>query len=211
MHALRKTNQDLVFVDSTIWLAVLLLGFSMFAAYRSYVAGSRAGFIAVGFLLLCGFLFWRKEIVTFDAGRQQAEWTRRRAFSVTSGTVPFSEITGIGMETTMAGSRGELSYRLTILTRDKPVPMSDVYNGNQGHYESIRQEILAFLKLDAGAATSSQDVGQAGIDDEASVVSLLQQGRRIDAIELVRSRQKISLTEATNRVAHVLEKMKVTQ
>ena len=103
MHALRKTNQDLVFVDSTIWLAILLLGFSIFAAYRSYVAGSRAGFIAVGFLLLCGFLFWRKEIVTFDAGRQQAEWMRRRAFSVASGVVPFSEITGIGILVFMVG------------------------------------------------------------------------------------------------------------
>jgi hypothetical protein len=211
MHALRKTNQDLVFVDSTIWLAILLLGLSVFAAYRSYIQGSRAGFVAVGFLLLCGFLFWRKEIVTFDAGRQQAEWTRRRAFSVASGTVPFSEITGIGMETT-SGSRGELAYRLTILTRDKPVPMSDVYNGNRSHYESIRQEILAFLHLDSEPAKSVQGDDQfGGVDDEASVVSLLKQGRRIDAIELVRSTQKLGLTEATQRVAQILERMKTTQ
>ena len=211
MHALRKTNQDLVFVDSTIWLAILLLGLSVFAAYRSYIQGSRAGFIAVGFLLLCGFLFWRKEIVTFDAGGQQAEWTRRRAFSVASGTVPFSEITGIGMETT-SGSRGELAYRLTILTRDKPVPMSDVYNGNRSHYESIRQEILAFLHLDSEPAKSVQGDDQfGGVDDEASVVSLLKQGRRIDAIELVRSTQKLGLTEATQRVAQILERMKTTQ
>ena len=115
----------------------------------------------------------------------------------------------IGMETT-SGSHGELSYRLTILTSDKPVPMSDVYSGNQGHYATIRQEILAFLKLD-GAAKSREDVGQTGVDDEASVVSLLKQGRRIDAIQLVRSTQKIGLTEATTRVAQILEKMKVTQ
>jgi hypothetical protein len=211
MHALRRTNQDLVFVDSTIWLAVLLLGFSIFAAYRSYVTSSRGGFLAVGFLLLFSFLFWRREIVTFDAGRQQTEWVRRRAFSVASGTVPFSEITGIGMETT-SGSHGELSYRLTILTRDKPVPMSDVYYGNQGHYESIRQEILGFLHLDSSAAKPGESAAQCGgIDDEPSVISLLKQGRRIDAIELVRSMQKLSLTEATNRVAALLEKMKVTQ
>ena len=211
MHALRKTNQDLVFVDSTIWLAVLLLGFTIFAGYRSYVAGSRVGFLAVGFLLLCGFIFWRREIVTFDAGRQQVEWTRRRAFTVANGTVPFSEITGIGMETTTA-SHGELTYRLTILTHDKPVPMSDVYSGNQGHYESIRQEILAFLHLDSGAAKSIQGEDQVGgVDDEASVVSLLKQGRRIDAIQLLRSTQKISLAEATDRMAQILERMKVTQ
>jgi hypothetical protein len=211
MHALRKTNQDLVFVDSTIWLAVLLLGFSVFAGYRSYVQGSRIGFVAAGFLVLCGFLFWRKEIVTFDAGRQQANWIRRRAFASASGSVPFSEITGIGMETT-SGSRGELSYRLTILTNDKPVPMSDVYSGNHKHYEGIRQQILTFLHLDAGVAQAGEGVERNGeVDDEASVVSLLKQGRRIDAIHLVRSSQKIGLAEATDRVAHILEKMKVTQ
>lgn len=211
MHALRKTNQDLVFVDSTIWLAVFLLGFAIFAGYRSYVVGSRVGFLAVGFLLLCGFIFWRKEIVTFDAGRQQVEWTRRRAFKVARGTVPFIEITGIGMETTTA-SHGELTYRLTILTHDKPVPMSDVYSGNQGHYESIRKEILTFLNLDSGLAKPDQEAGHVGeIDDEASVVSLLKQGRRIDAIQLVRSMQKIGLAEATDRVAQILEKMRVAQ
>ncbi len=211
MHVLRKTNRDLVFVSSTIWLAVLLLGFSFFGAYKSYVQDSRIGFLAVGFLLLCGFLFWRKEIVAFDAGRQQAEWTRRRAFRVASGTVPFSEITGIGMESTTA-NRGELTYRLTILTRDKPVPMSDVYSGDQKHYEAIRQEILTFLHLDSGMAKADEGAEQGGgVDDEASVVSLLKQGRRIDAIELVRSTQKISLTEATTRVAHILEQMKVAQ
>ena len=211
MHQLRKTNQELVFVSSTIWLAVLLLGFSVFGAYRTYVVSSRAGFFAVGFLLLCSFLFWRKEIVTFDAGRQQAEWTRRRAFRVASGEVPFSEITGIGMESTTA-NHGELTYRLTILTKDKPVPMSDVYSGNEKHYEAIRQEILVFLKLDSGTANSVEGSGRnEGVDDEASVVSLLKQGRRIDAIQLVRSTQKIGLAEATDRVAHILEKMKVAQ
>ena len=40
------------------------------------------------------------------------------------------------------------------------------------------------------------------------MVSLLKQGRRIDAIELVRSTQKLGLTEATQRVAQILERMK---
>lgn len=205
MHALRKTNQDLVFVDSTIWLAVLLLGFSIFAAYRSYVHGSRAGFIAVGFLLLCGFLFWRKEIVTFDAGRQQADWIRRRAFTVASGTVSFSEITGIGMETT-SGSHGELAYRLTILTKDKPVPMSDVYSGNQKHYEAIRQEILAFLHLDGGEELSSSSSAH-----DNTIQALLRQGRKTDAIELVRASEKIGLTEAVNIVNSIEETMKAAK
>jgi hypothetical protein len=162
------------------------------------------GFVAVAFALLCAFLFWRKEIVTFDAGRQQAEWTRRRAFRSASGTVPFSEITGIGMETTTA-EHGELAYRLTILTHDKPVPMSDVYSGNQRHYETIRQEILGFLKLDGGNAVSSVPSAH-----DNSIQALLRQGRRVEAIELVRASDKIGLAEATDIVNGIDEKMKAS-
>ncbi len=204
MHALRKTNQDLVFVSSTIWIAVLLFGFSVFGAYRSYVQGLRMGFVAVGFALLCGILFWRKELVTFDAGRQQADWIRRRAFTVAHGTVPFTEITGIGMETT-SGSHGELAYRLTILTKDKPVPMSDVYSGDQKHYEAIRQEILAFLKLDREEVLSS------GSAHDNAIQSMLRQGRKMDAIKLVRASEKIGLAEAADIVNSIEEKMKAAK
>jgi hypothetical protein len=205
MHALRKTNQELAFVDSTIWIAVLLLGFSIFGAYKSYEQGSRAGFVAVAFALLCSFLFWRKEIVTFDAGRQQAEWTRRRAFTAASGTVPFSEITGIGMETT-AAKNNVLCYRLTILTNDKPVPMSDTYSANQTHYEAMRQQILAFLKLDGGNAVSSVPRAH-----DNAIQALLRQGRKVDAIELVRASEKIGLAEAVDIVNGIDERMKAAK
>jgi hypothetical protein len=125
---------------------------------------------------------------------------------VASGIVPFSEITGIGMDSNSAGNRGIPVYRLTILTSGKPVPMSDVYHGGKQHYDSLKAEILQFLHLDAGEVMSTS-----GVAAEASIQSLLQQARKVDAIELVRSSQHIGLTEAVKRVNEIDEKMRASR
>ena len=203
MHVTRKTNQELVVVDSTIWVSVLLLCVFVPAVYISIVRGERAGLLAAGFLLLCGFAFWRKEVVVFDAGRQRASWWRRRAFKAASGAVPFSEITGIGIESSPADRT--LVYRLTILTSGQPVPMSDVYRGDKPGCDSVRAQILEFLHLDGEARSSS------GVAHENSIQSLLRQGRKLDAVELVRASEHIGLTEAVNLVNQIDEKMKAAK
>jgi hypothetical protein len=142
-------------------------------------------------------------MVVFDAGKQQASWWRRRAFKAASGVVPFGEITGIGMESSTA-ENNVLTYRLTILTSDKPVPMSDVYAGNRAHYEALKAEISQFLHVD------NVEMPAAGVD-ENSIRSLLSQGRKVDAIELVRASEHIGLTEAVNRVNEIDEKMKAAK
>jgi len=205
MHVTRKTNQELAVVDSSIWVSVFLLCVAVAVAYASIVHDKLQGLALAGFIALFAFLFWRREVVVFDAERQQADWRRRRAFKVAIGIVPFSEITGIGMETTSAGNRGTLIYRLTILTSNKPVPMSDVYNSDRTHYEALKAEILQFLHIDSGEVSTSGDA------HVTSIQSLLKQGRKVDAIELVRASQHIGLTEAVNLVNSIDEKMKAAK
>jgi hypothetical protein len=133
MHVTRKTNLELVVTDSGIWVSVFLLCVAVAVVYASFAHGKLPGLAVAGFFALFAFLFWRKEVVAFDQVSQQANWKRRRAFKGTSGGVLFKEIKGIGMESSSAGNRGTLVYRLTILTSDKPVAMSDVYNSNRAH------------------------------------------------------------------------------
>jgi hypothetical protein len=200
MHVTRKTNQELVILDSSIWISVFLLCVSLFVAYRVMLQHNPRSLLLDGLFLIFILLFWRKEVIVFDAAAQKVTWTRRRLFKVATGSIPFSDITGIGMETSTA-TNNVLVYRLTILTAQGSLPMADNYAGDQQKYEKLRIEILDFLKLDSNenrnnsASTSSDD-----IDDEASIRSLLQQGRRIDAIQLVRATQNLSLTEAHDRV-----------
>jgi ribosomal protein L7/L12 len=114
------------------------------------------------------------------------------------------------MEVTSA-KNNVLVYRLAILTPQGSVPMSDNYAGDQQKYEKLKQEILDFVHPElAQAVAGSTAAAHAGdIDYEASIRSLLQQGRRIDAIHLIRATQKLSLVEATDRVAALYEQMNV--
>ncbi len=206
MHVARKTNQELVVVDSSIWVSVLLLCAAVAVRYAASMHGKLLQGLALGGLFaLFAFVFWRKEVVVFDAGSQQAGWRRRRAFKPGSGMVPFSEIAGIGMESTSA-DHGVLIYRLTILTSGKPVPMSDVYNSDRQRCISIRAEILEFLHLDGGETVST-----AGVARETSIQSLLRQGRKMDAIELVRASEHVGLGEAVDLVNGIEEKMKAAK
>jgi len=205
MHITRKTNQELVILDSSIWISVFLLCASAFVTYRLILENNQRGLLLDGIFLLFIVFFWRKEVVVFDGARQQATWTRRRLFKVATGSIPFSDINGIGIETTSSGNAP--TYRLSIITSLGSIPMSDSYAGGQQKYEKLRQEILDFLKLDPSEAQTLSSTPNSGIDDEASVRSLLKQGRRIDAIQLVRSTQKLSLTEATQRVAALYEQI----
>lgn len=209
MHIVRKTNQELVIADSSIWLSIFLSCVTLLLLYRTIII--QAGpvyYLVVGFIGLCALLFWRKEVVIFDSGRQQALWNRRRLFRIASGTVPFSDIAGIGLETTST-KNNVLMYRLAILTLQGSVSMSDNHAGDLQNYEKLKREILEFLKLDSGEMKSAPDSAlSGGIDDEASVRSLLRQDRRIDAIQLVRSTRKISLAEATDQVNAIYHQMK---
>jgi hypothetical protein len=205
MKVIRKTNQELVVADSSIWISVVLLCVDVVVAYRVYVTGLWGALVVVGFLTLCAFLFWRREVVVFDAGRQQAEWKRVRAHKLDEGMVPFSAITGIGLDTSTA-KNNQLVYRLTMLTGDKPVPLSDVFRGDKERCDAVRAEILAFLHLDNREAVSS---GRSTHDN--AIEALLRQGRKVDAIALVQASEKIGLAEAAGIVNGIDEKMKAAK
>lgn len=205
MHITRRNNQELVIVDSLIWLSLPLLCLSAIPAYQVITREERDPFFLFCILLLFAVIAWRREVVTFDAARQEVRWHRRRAFKAADGTVPFAEIKGINIDSQSSGGRGTLTYRLTILTTGSPVPMSDVYAGNWTRYDRLRTQILEFLHMEVGEQSAP------GLADETAIRSLLTQGRKLDAIKRLRSCENISLAEATDRVNAIGEKMKTTQ
>jgi hypothetical protein len=211
MRITRHTAQELVVEDSALGVSAILF----VASVPLFYVATRPGKIGALFgacLFLLGAVVWlRKTIFTFDAGEQRVRWRGRKILKIENGVIPFSEITGIGTETTF-GSDGN-TYRLTILTRGGVVPLAYTYGGNQKKYLSIREEILRFLHLEVPSPETearSQPTGTLQID-EASVRSLLSQGRKIDAISLVRSSTHLALTEAVRLVEQIDEKMRTTR
>ena len=196
-------------VDSAMGMSAFLFLASLPLFYVATRPGKIGALFGACLFLLGAVIWFRKTTFTFDAGEQRVRWQGRKVLKVERGIIPFSEITGIGTETTF-GSSGSNTYRLTILTRSGLVPLAYTYGGNQERYASIREEILRFLHIEVPAprAGTGQSASGATAIDEASVRSLLSQGRKIDAIALVRRSANTGLTEAVRIVDEIDEKMK---
>jgi len=69
----------------------------------------------------------------------------------------------------------------------------------------LKAEILQFLHMDIAAASTAESA------DDNSIESLLKQGRKVDAIALVRASQHIGLTEAVDIVNRIDEKLKTAK
>jgi hypothetical protein len=215
MFAMRITRQnegEMVVEDSGYWLSAILFVASLPLFYVATLHGKVGTVFGGAFFLLCSLLWLRKTVFCFNAAEGMVHWRRRRLLSVSTGDIPFSEIKGIGTETT-SGSNNVTTYRLTILTAKGSVPLSDAYGGNHDKYASIRAELMRFLHLEAGEGVGADQEGSnaVGAGDLESIRSLLRQGRKIDAISLVRSGAKISLAEAVERVEEIDRSMKAAQ
>ncbi len=212
MRITRQTEQELVVEDSGLWLSAVLFLASLPLFYAATLHGKVGSVFGGGFFLLCSLIWMRKTVFSLNAGEGVVHWRRRRLLKMSTGSIPFSEITGIGTETS-SGTSGASTYRLTLLTPEGSVPLADSYGADREKYMSIREAILRFLHLDAGVASAGLEAGPNATSgyDEASIRSLPRQGRKIDAVSLVRSCGNISLTEAVERVEEIDKAMKAAQ
>jgi hypothetical protein len=205
MRIVRQTKQELVIRDSMTWLSVFFALVSLPLLYAALVHGAKTLFAAGIFLLIALFCLRRTTFI-FDARQRIVRWQGIRVLKVYSGSMPFSEITEIGTET-MPSPRGQPLYRLTLITKQGRTPMSDGYGGGGQWYEKIREAIATFIKLDAASAAGTASMaGDSELD--ASIRSLLEQGRKIDAVSLARTRKHLDLTQAVQRVNDVEKRMK---
>jgi hypothetical protein len=198
MRIVRQTEQELVIRDSMTWLSVFFALVSSPLLYAALVHGAKTQFAAGIFLLIALFCLRRTTFV-FDARQRIVRWHGIRVLKVYSGSMPFSEITEIGTET-MPSPHGQPLYRLTLITQQGRTPLSDNYGGGGQRVDKIRETIATFIKLDTASTGGDSEL-------DASIRSLLQQGRKIDAITLVRTREDLDLTQAVLRVEEVGKRM----
>ncbi len=198
MRIVRQTEQELVIRDSMTWLSVFFALVSSPLLYAAFVHGAKTQFAAGIFLLIALFCLRRTTFV-FDARQRIVRWHGIRVLKVYSGSMPFSEITEIGTET-MPSPHGQPLYRLTLITQQGRTPLSDNYGGGGQRVDKIRETIATFIKLDTASTGGDSEL-------DASIRSLLQQGRKIDAITLVRTREDLDLTQAVLRVEEVGKRM----
>lgn len=210
MRITRQTVVELVLEDNSLWLAGVLAIASLPLFYAAVFAGKKGNFVVAGFLVACSLICIRKTCFVFDARERVVRWKNLRFLKASTGSVAFDEIREIGIESSSGGSEGRSGYRLTILTSSGSIPLSYSYGSESDKYATMRETILSFLKPDSRKAASTPEMaaqeGIAGL--EPSIPELVRAGRKIDAIALLRSMKKMSLSEAKQRVDDVQSRLK---
>jgi len=209
MHIASQTPQQLVVKDDMRWVSLLMVACTVIIIFFCIAQNKPNGLYGASIFLLVAMVADRKTTFTFDAMQRFVFWSGHKFLKTESGTIPFDDITDIGIEITSGAEEGT-SYRLSILTANGSVPMAYAYTGSSNACASPQKNILDFVK--PGSPRPSQGTGElsSGIpaDLAPSIRSLLQQRRKIDAITLLRENEKIGLTEAVKRVNEMDRKMK---
>lgn len=214
MKIVGQTPSELVVRDSSMWLSAIFALFALMPLYIAVAHGDRRAFTPAAVLLLIAFVWARRSTFTFSAATQRIEWRRLRWLRARTGTIPFSDVQGIQMQS-ITRDKGILIYRIAIATTSQGIiPMSDEYSGGGSkRYEDLRDTLWNFVRpqRSTGSSTFSAATATLPVNPDAartaalndSIRGLLQQGRKVDAILLVRQTEHLDLTEATFRVNHI--------
>ena len=201
MKIARHTETELVLEDSLIWLAIFFALASLPPLYDAIRLGVTKNFIIAGLVLLFALICIRKSSCTFDRLRRTVFLHTRTAIKVSRRSVPFDEIQDVVLDADTLG-RQRAQYRLAIVTPSGSVPLAGSYGSGSQRYEAMRQAVLEFLTRGSQpseqSARTSAPSGSSELD--RSILDLLRQGRKIEAISLFRTTHNVSLTEAKQRV-----------
>jgi hypothetical protein len=141
--------------------------------------------------------------VAFKSMSRTVQWRRFQYFRMHSGSFSFDQVSDIAIETTTTDKGGKV-HRLVIVTSQARIPTSNGYSG-LGNFEKMRARILEYVKGPGAAGTAAAD-NEAEL--KSSIRSLLEQGRKIDAIKLFRESEGGGLAEAKSRVDSIEAEMK---
>jgi len=198
MHVVRQSPTELVVKDSSVWMTILFATIAV-ALVAGIGVSQPVRLLAPALFLLFGTITARATTFTFDGMQRTVRWSGFKPFKSQSGAILFDEIDDVTVEASSMGNSGT-TYRLSLLTKQGAIPMAFAYSGSRDGYAALRRQILAFVK--PGLSPSAPESTFAGIPDDlaSSIRSLLIQGRTIDAITLLRTRERIGLVEAKKRI-----------
>lgn len=200
MKVSRVDSSNLIIKDTPLYPGIVFLPWSVFSFYMlvgrlsksmhpdeelfAILASAVIPLIAVGLMNE----FTR---LHFNIGERTLSWKRAGLFGRKGGTVLFSDIRNVVIETSSEHSRvSTTTYRLAIKTSDGSIPMTRYYSGGERYKKEL--ESIAEL-IDSALGKEGRD-RRRFIED--CILELVAAGRRIDAVRLTREHYKFGLTEA---------------
>jgi hypothetical protein len=188
------TPSRLVLRDRTLWISGVCFAAALVIVYR-ILADHDPAALAISALLLVGFglVFFGATDVVFDKTEQVCRLRRIGALGVVRAAYRFPEIRDVRVEIEPSlGHSNTTMCRLALVTAAGTTPLTRSYEPSLERYNAMRDAIVLALAADLPLS--------AEIDP---VRDLVTQGRRIDAVALLRQRDKLGLTEAHERVARL--------
>jgi hypothetical protein len=191
MRIVEDNPSCLVLRERSLWVSFVCFGGALFLAVAS--AFGREGLqplLPAALFALFGIAFLRSTDVVVDKARRTCTVRRRDVLRVTRLELGFDAIDDIVVDTrTDAEAPGLFVCRLSLVTKDGPVPLSAVYQPDLDRYQAMR-DVLAEALFAGRVAPAAAD----------PVRTLLAAGRTIDAVALLRTRDGLGLTEARAKV-----------
>ncbi len=197
MRIAENSPARLVLRDRTWWISVICLaaGAVLVANVLIRGEGEEQYFGAALFALfaLCGVAFLRATEVVLDRGARSCVIRRLDIWRWQETRLNFGQITNVRVETG-PGQRATSpeTCRLSLLTPGGPVPLTAAYEPGLERYGAMREAIM-----DMVFKTSPRPA------EPDPVAALVAEGRIIDAVVLLRKREKLDLTTARTRVAEI--------
>jgi len=187
MRIAKESADELILTEQTVWFGVLcgLAGGGLLVL--CLVNGNWKGLLGPAFFGFSALMAWRASRVRFDKSTGTVVLDQLRVFKRTRTRLPFDAVLNIVIES--SGGDDPAPCRLVLQTPNGPQPLSSAYSSSYPAHEVLR---LAVLKI----------LGRASADGlMQSLRDLIRAGRTIDAVALLRSREKMDLTTARNRIA----------
>jgi hypothetical protein len=175
--------------DQSIWLAVICLAGAGFLAAKIPAEGAHRLLFPALFFLGSGLFLLRRTEVTCDRALGRCLISRLDVFRRSTRDLPFGEITDVTIGFSNGTHGGPPLCRLVLTTAIGPLPLTAGYEPGQERFARMR-DTLAETILKGRTVPSDGD----------PIRTLVDAGRRIDAIALLRKREGLSLTEAHRRV-----------
>ncbi len=161
------------------------------ALHGSFDLNESASLIGTAFFLLGFLVTYERTRFEFDPGLGLVRWFRIRIFATQHGSLPFTRVKSVIIQTALGSDAVSPSCRVTLVTDQGELPLTIAYSGGmQVEYEAIAARIRTVLRLNSSSSDMVMD----------SIHAALIQGRKIEAIRLVRLHKGFSLTEATRFV-----------
>ena len=193
-HHTEPDGTLVVTIDSR-FIVGMLTGAALLCAvpiFRSWLNGGTTPhdatpLIGSAMFLIGAFFSYERNRFAFDPHLKEVRWSRRSLMAKDEGRMPFSCLRSLTVQTAIGSTKTTPLVRLALVTDERDIPLSMAYAGGmRREYEELAIRIRRVMQMNAEPTDLLLD----------SLRAALAQGRKLDAIKLVRMTKDVTLEEA---------------